>query len=172
MCVASEEEVVFIRTVHAVFGTVVHKPGVDHVTVVAHEHVLLSAVLVVFIGVYTEEVLENLCKGIFEFGFEVLSHGFAERLAGVNNHVAHHDEHDRVAGRTRITSGDIERVAITEIHLQRFICAHAEHDIFHCSLAFIIAFVGKFVADAEVKLPCIETKLFHRQSSQVNIVIG
>ena len=75
--------------------------------------------------------------------------------------IAHHDEHDRVARRACITGRDIERVTVSKVDLEWFVGAHAERDIVHVGLAFVVAFAGEFVANADVKLTCIEAKLFH-----------
>ena len=90
----------------------------------------------------------------------------------MNQNVAHHDEHDRVTGRAGVASRDIERVSVSEVDLEWFVGAHAERDIVHVSFAFVVAFAGEFVADADVKLTSIEAKLFHRQTGEVDVVVG
>ena len=90
----------------------------------------------------------------------------------MNQDVGHHDEHDRVAGRAGITGRDIERVSIAKADLEGFVGAHAERDIVHVGFAFVVTFAGEFVADADVKLTCIEAKLFHWQTGEVDIVVG
>ncbi len=169
----AQVEFVFVRAVHAVLLTVIHIPGFNHLTAVAHEPVVaVVVILIVATVVNAKPILDEFTHRVFKFGLEVFSHCITKGFTGMKQNVAHHDEHDRVARRAGVTSRDIKRVSVSKVDLKWFIRAHAECDIVHVSFAFVVAFAGEFVADADVKLTSIEAKLFHRQTGEVDVVVG
>ena len=143
----------------------------DFFAVIAHEPVFVVGVVIIT-TVYAEDVLENVCEGVFEFGLKVFCNRLAKGFAGVGNDVAHHDEHHWVSGGACVAGRGIDDRAVAEVNFQGLTRAHVEANIFHVGLAFVIALVGEFVVDADVKLTFIKSKLFHGQASEVNVVIG
>ena len=168
---AVEEEVVLIRAVRAVVVAVVDTAGVNGFTVVAVEGFLVI-VVVVIAAIATKDVFENLAHGILKSILKVFRNGFTKRCAGVAKDVAHHHEHDRVAGRARGARRDVEHLAVAKVDLEGFVGAEVEPDTAHFRILFVVALTGKSVRDGDVKLAFVEAKFFHRQTGEVDVVIS
>ena len=168
---AVEEEVVLIRAVRAVVVAVVDTAGVNGFTVVAVEGFLVI-VIVVIAAITTKDVFENLAHGILKRILKVFRNGFTKRCAGVAKDVAHHHEHDRVAGRARGARRDVEHLAVAKVDLEGFVGAEVEPDTAHFRILFVVALTGKSVRDGDVKLAFVEAKFFHRQTGEVDVVIS
>ena len=112
---AAELEVVLVRAVVAIFLSIVHPVGWNLLPVIAVEGFLFVRTV---ISAAANPALEDLGKRVLKFGLEVLCHGFAEGFAGVAQHVAHHDEHDRVAGRAGVASHDVDGRTVAKVNLE------------------------------------------------------
>ena len=167
--VSTEIEVGFVRAVVAIFLSIVHPVCWNLLAVVTIEVVLLVGVVALAAA---EPALEDLGKGVFKFSLKVLCHGFAEGFTGVAQHVAHHDEHDRVAGRAGFTSHNVDGRPVAKINLKRPVRLHVELNGAHVDIALVVALAGEFVADADIEFPGIEAELFHGQAREVNVVFG
>ena len=169
---AVEEEVVLIRAVRAVFVAVVDTAGVNGFTVVAVEGFLVIVIVVIAAITAAKDVFEYLAHGILKRILKVLRNGFTKRRAGVAKDVAHHHKHDRVAGRARGAGRDVEHLAVAKVDLEGFVGAEIKPDTVHCRILFVVALTGESVRDGDVKLAFVEAKFFHRQTGEVDVVIG
>ena len=87
-------------------------------------------------------------------------------------HVAHHDEHDRVAGRAGFTGHNVDGRPVAKVNLKRPVCFHVELNGAHVDVTLVVALAGEFIADADIEFPGIKAELFHGQAREVDVVFG
>ena len=93
------------------FVPVIHFPFIDELSIITFP--VIGRFKATIIRVFNApNAVDNLLNGIFKFGFKVLRDCVAEGFACMEQHVAHHDEHNGVAWRACVAGRGIESRAV------------------------------------------------------------